>query len=277
MKTTVVANETAAWCVRIECTNGTTVRLTTYPFDLTMSNATVYLTDSGYEATAYQATSTMAPSAIDLEGIAGIAGISRDEIASGVFDGAKVLIFKTNFLSPVEDEEEVTAGWFGKATLEDEHYRIEGVSIVDALNESIAVTVTPGCRHTFGSQGYAECGIDLTTVDVTGTLTGITSSSVFRDSSRTEAADWFGAGTIRFTSGPNAGLKAFEIKSYAADGTITLHEPLYYVPTVGDAYVMTPGCRKTFAACVAHGNGINFGGFKDMPLKSTYTQIGTRF
>jgi uncharacterized phage protein (TIGR02218 family) len=277
MKTTVAPFDTAAWCVRIECTNGTTVRLTTYPHDLTMSNATVYKADGAYEETSYQATNSMAPSALDLEGLVGVSGITRAAIAAGIFDGARIKIFRCDFLSPQEDYEEVAAGFFGKTTLVDDRYTAEMMSLVDTLNQSTGLTTTPGCRHTFCSQGFAECGLDIADFTVTGTLTGVTSGSAFTDSARSEAADYFGAGTIRFTSGANAGLKPLEIRSHATGGVITTHEPFYYVPAVGDAYEMTAGCRKTRDACKAKGNILNFGGFPDLPLNSAYSKIGTKF
>ena len=73
MKTQVAPYETAVKCLRIECTNGLTVRLTRYPVDLVMSNATVYQSGTGYDFTGYSATATMSPSAIDLEGFLGFA------------------------------------------------------------------------------------------------------------------------------------------------------------------------------------------------------------
>ncbi len=272
MKSTVAPYATAAWCVRIECTNGTIVRLTSYPHDLTMSNATVYKTDYGYEPTAFSASSSMSPSAIDLEGIVAAAGISRDALASGVFDNARVYVFKTNFLSPVEDYEEVAAGFFGKATLMDDHYRIEGMSLVDALNQSVGKVYQAACSRTFGDAG---CTKSLASLTVSGTITSVTSSSVFRDSARTEAADWFGAGTIQFTTGNNAGLKPLEIKAYAADGTITLFETTYYPPLVNDEFDLIPGCRKRESDCRDKwGNIINFFGFTRIPTSSTYIKQG---
>ena len=271
MKSTVAPYETAAWCVRIECTNGTTIRLTTYPFDLTMSNATVYATDSGYEQTAYSSGTSMASSAIDITGFIGVSGITRDQIASGVFDNARVYIFKCNFLAPVEDYEEIAAGFFGKTTLQDDHYRIEGMGLVDVLGQSFGKLFTASCQHTPWDSG---CGISAASVTVTGTLTAVTSGYVFRDASRAEAADWFAAGTIQFTSGANAGLAPLEIKSYAADGTITLHESQYYPPQIGDAYSMVKGCRRRRADCKANSNIINFFGFPDMPQSGDYIRVG---
>lgn len=273
MKSTVAPYETAVWCVRIECINGLTVRLTAYPHDLTMNNAMVYKTDSGYEPTAFSATSSFSPSAMDLEGIIAVGGVSRDALASGVFDNARVYIFKTSFLAPVDDYEPVAAGFFGKTTLQDDHYKIEGMSLIDALNQSVGKVYQAACSRTFGDTG---CTKSLAALDVTGTLTSVTSAYVFRDAARAEAADWFGAGTIEFTSGANVGLKPLEIRSYSADGTITLFEPTYYVPVIGDAYIMIPGCRKREADCRDKWNNIiNFFGFTRIPTSSTYTQIGT--
>ncbi len=272
MKSTVAPYATAAWCVRIECTNGTIVRLTSYPHDLTMSNATVYKTDYGYEPTAFSASSSMSPSAIDLEGIVAAAGISRDALASGVFDNARVYVFKCDFLNPVEDYEEVAAGFFGKATLMDDHYRIEGMSLIDALNQAVGSIYQAACPRTLGDAG---CTVNLAAITVTGSLTSVTSSSVVRDSSRSEAADWFGAGTIHFTSGVNAGLKPLEVKDYAANGTVTTFEPFYYTPVIGDAYVLVPGCRKREADCRdKFSNIVNFFGFTRIPTSSTYTKFG---
>jgi uncharacterized phage protein (TIGR02218 family) len=271
MKSTVAPYQTAAWCVRIVTVSGLTIRLTTYPHDLTMSNATVYLTDAGYEQTAYSATTNFSPSAIDLTGIAGIAGITRDQIASGVFDNARVYVFKCDFLTPVEDYEPIGSGFFGKTTLEDDKYTIQGMSLIDALNQSVGKTYTAACSRTFGDSG---CTKDLTALDVVGAVNIVTSNRVIRDTSRAEAADYFAAGTIQFTTGNNAGLKPLEIKSYAADGTITVHEPFYYLPQVGDTFVMIPGCRKRLEDCRDKWNNvINFFGFSNIPTSSVYTQV----
>ncbi|WP_326526177.1 hypothetical protein, partial [Dokdonella sp.] len=65
MKTTVAPYETAVKCLRIECSNGLTVRLTRYPVDLVMSNGQVYQTGTGYDFTGYSATASLTPAAID--------------------------------------------------------------------------------------------------------------------------------------------------------------------------------------------------------------------
>lgn len=277
MKSQVAPYETAVLCLRIVCTNGTTIRVTRYPRDLTMSNGQVYQSGSGFDFSGYESTSGFSPSAIDLEGILGFAGVSREAVATGVFDNARAYLFACNFLAPVEDYEPIVASFLGKAALTDNGYRIEEMGLVDALNQSVGHTVSPMCDKPFGGQEFAGCKVALGPLTVTGTLTVVASDQQFTDASRAEAADYFAYGTIRFTSGANAGLKPLEIRQHLAGGVIQTFEPFYYVPAVGDAYEMIPGCRKRFSDCKDKwNNAINFGGFPYAPVSSVYGEIGTR-
>lgn len=277
MKTTVAPYSTSALCLRIVCSNGTTIRVTRYPTNLTMSNGQVYLTGSGFDFTGYESTSGFSPSAIDLEGILGFAGVTRDQVASGVFDGARAYLFACNFLSPVEDYEPIVASFLGKATLTDSGYRFEEVALVDALNQTVGHSYTPACPKTFGGQEFAGCKVALGPLTVSGTLTAVSNQRIVRDASRSEVADYFAYGTLQFTSGANAGLKPLEIKRHEADGTIETFEPFYYLPVVGDSYTLIPGCRKRLADCRDKWNNVlNFGGFTTIPTNTQYSDIGTR-
>ncbi|MCY1453134.1 hypothetical protein D9M71_701050 [compost metagenome] len=104
----------------------------------------------------------------------------------------------------------------------------------------------------------------------------MTSQYQFQDTSRAEVDDWFTAGQVMFTTGPNAGLKPIQIKQSTAGGQIICHEAFHYPIQVGDQYVMIPGCRKRRDEdCVGkYGNGPNFGGHPDMPTESQVGQVG---
>ncbi len=279
MKSTVADYRYRVLCMRIVPVAGSPIYLTDYPRDLTMSGHT-YLSTAGYQFTGYAGTAGFSPASIDIEGIAGASGLSRAAVGSGLFDGARCYVFATSWVSPVEDQEPIVCGIFGKTEMKDDRYYINGVSLIDALNQTIGQTYGAQCPKTFCGTEYAGCGVSLAANTVTGTLTSVTSASVFTSAARTEADDTFGAGTIRFTSGPNAGLKALEIKSFAG-GVITTYESAYYLPVAGNSYSMVRGCRKRMADCQARWNGtstfsniLNFGGFLWIPAGSTYAQVG---
>jgi uncharacterized phage protein (TIGR02218 family) len=277
MKTVVADYRFRCHGLRIECTNGLIVRLTDYPRDLTMGG-NLYQSDNGYQFTGSVSGTSMSPGAMDLDGIATITGIGRDQIASGVFDSARLYVFATSFKAPVEDEEPVGAAILGRTTLEDNRYRVEMMALIDALNQSVGRSYGPSCDKVFGGQTYAGCKVDLPAITVTGAITAVTSGSLFQDSARSEVEDYFGLGTIHFTTGANVGLKPLEIKAYLADGTIQTYEPAFYALEVGDEYVMVPGCRKRWQEdCKTKWNNvINFGGFPRVPATSQYQQIGAK-
>lgn len=264
-------------CVRIVPLWGDPVYLTDHVRDLTMNGHT-YLTQSGYQFTGQTSEHNMSPGVMDLSGIADIAGIDYNEIVSGVFDNARVFCFATTWRSPVEDEEPIGLAFMGKITLKDKRYTAELMMAIDALNQSVGKTYTPSCPKRFGGQEYAGCKVALGPITVTGAITSVTSNSVFADSARTEDDDWFGEGTIAFTSGANAGLKPQEIKIYTGTGgIITTHEAFHYPVEVGDQYALIPGCRKRQADCRDKWNNMpNFGGDSFVPTSSQYQDRGLR-
>lgn len=80
-------------------------------------------------------------------------------------------------------------------------------------------------------------------LSITGTLSHVTDKQICRDASRDEPADWFGEGELEWLTGNNAGITA-KVKTYAADGTITLALPMLSTVQVGDTYRLVAGCRK---------------------------------
>jgi hypothetical protein len=293
MKAHVADYATRVYCVRIEPANSAPiVRLAGYPVDLAMSNGEVYQTESGYEFSGYGSSSTFASSSIDLSGILQQGAIGQDALASGVYDNARVYLFATSWAAPIEDEEPLALMFWGKVDFADEKYKVQLMGAIDVLSQSTGRTYAPTCPWTLFDEtldGHvipvthsrcsgpraAQDGPLLASFKVAGTLTSVTDQYQFADSARAEAADWFAYGSIRFTSGPNAGLKPIQIKAFTAGGVILLHEAMFYLPEVGDAYEMIPGCRKDAATCKTKwGNKINFGGQDHVPAPSVYSQVG---
>jgi hypothetical protein len=168
MKSAVADYQTRVLCLRIVPVTGITVYMTDHPRDLVMSGHT-YISTSGYQFTGYDSRADFSPASIDIEGIAGVAGISRAAVASGVFDGARCYVFATTWTSPVEDQEPIVSGVFGKTTLLDDRFQIGGVSLIDALNQSVGQIYGAACPKTFCGQEYGGCMASLAANTVTGT------------------------------------------------------------------------------------------------------------
>lgn len=191
---------------------------------------------------------------------------TRADILAGRWDGARWWLYRYNWATPSQGAETYKRGSFGVVQPRPGCYVAEMRGLRQKLQQPIGNVTQPTCRNRLGD---AKCGINLTGspgFTVTGTLTSVTSQQVVRDSARTEAADWFAEGELTLTSGASAGLTV-KVKSYAADGTVTLALPLILGAEVGDAYSMIAGCRRRLAEdCVAKfSNAINFNGEPHVP------------
>lgn len=275
MKAHVAPYETAVRCGRVVCKNGTIIRLACYPFDLKMSNGQVYLAGSGFEYSGYTAEASFAASVIDLEGFVGFAGVTRDMIASGVFDGARAYYFTTDFLNPVEDEQADMKAIFGKTSMADDKYRIEIMALIDLLGQEQGLTHTAGCQKELGGMEYGGCKVNLAPLTVSATVTHVPAANQIRCSALTQPADWFGWGYATFTSGDNAGLARIRIDAHAADGTLTLMDAPYHAVPVGTTLDLIPGCRGRLEDCRDKFLNIRrFGGDPWIPQSSEYKKIG---
>lgn len=278
MKPYVVPWRRAIPCIRITCQNGLVIRLARYPVDMTMSNGQIYI--HGYDFSGFMAGSGFSPSAVDLSGLIGF-GTTEVGLVSGVFDSARAKIFFVDWSNPVEDAEPVFQGILGKIRIEDSKYKCEVMHLVDCYNQTVGETHPATCKKEFGGQEWygttAGCRKDLGPLTKTGTITFVNTQLHFRDENNLEPLDYHGLGKIWFTTGPNVGIPARMIKDFD-QGWFLLFEgnPFPYPITVGDAYIATPGCRKTIHDCVAWDNILNFGGYHHLPGPNVLKQQGTK-
>lgn len=265
MKPAVAPYAHPLYCMRIECVNGTIVRMTEFPEDVEMDGET-YRSDTGYEFTGMNSGTTLAPGVVDLTSFVGISPeITIASIQSGIFDGARVFIFATDWAAPQEDEEPIMKGLFGKTSITDSQYTTECMQLIDLLNTTIDDEHPALCPLIFGGQEHGGCHVDVDALEVTGTLTAVTDQYTFADNTLGESDDYFGAGELAFTSGANAGIKAQRVKSYTASGgALVMNEAFPFPPQVGDSFTLRPGCRKRLVDCrdkwnnVARRRGFDF-------------------
>ena len=98
----------------------------------------------------------------------------------------------------------------------------------------------PTCPWVFGD---ANCTFNRTTIAVNSTVNSASGSVITCGLS--QGVGYFNNGTIKFTSGANAGISR-SVKYYTP-GNIQIVAPFPLTPANGDAFTITPGCTKNYA------------------------------
>lgn len=102
----------------------------------------------------------------------------------------------------------------------------------------------PTCPFVFGD---SNCGFDRSTIAVNSSVISSTGSLI--NCSLSQAAGAFNNGTIKFTSGQNAG-QFRSVKSWIP-GTVQVVAPFPVPPLPGDTFTITPGCTKNFSGATS--------------------------
>jgi len=121
------------------------------------------------------------------------------------------------------------------------------------------------CRHLLFD---AQCTLNAASYAVGGTvLAGSTASVVQATPATPGGSGNYALGQIVFSSGRNAGFRRM-VTSWDRVSAFQLLYPLPYVPAVGDAFTIYPGCDKSLGGggCAGFGNTVNFGGEPYVPL-----------
>jgi uncharacterized phage protein (TIGR02218 family) len=243
---------TLAWGIKITRKDAQVFGWTSHQRDVTIS-AVLYQAGPG----------------LDVATLATSAGLAVDnsemtvlDILSGKWDGAAYELFRFDWTQAAPVRDVLQVGTLGPMQPRRGAYVVELRGLQQYLQQPVGSVSTKTCRARLGD---ALCTVDLTPFTVTGTLTGVTSQTVFTDTARTEADDYFAEGVFTWTGGDNSGL-SFKVKAYASD-TFTLSVPPVAAVQVGDTYSVIAGCRKRLDEdCVTKfSNAVNFQGEPHRP------------
>lgn len=289
-----VMQDTTRWaiCIKVFEDDSDAVRLTSHDRNLTVSLSSDPLGLSGEYTTVYTAnpteirgTADMAVDNLEVDALLDAAGITRQDIRTGVFDDVRYVIFITKWDAPTDSGIVLKRGVVGNIRdfLEDlATFELRGFK--QYLAQTITQAAGPTCRYILGD---ANCGVDLSLYEQTGEVIGVTSQrriiEATLDGSEQDAG-WFTGGVLTWTSGANAGL-SIEIKSDAGSGAFTFLEPVPFDIAITDTFTATPGCNKSLAVSdgVASGdcavkflNVVNFGGEPFMPSQNSLVEAPNR-
>ncbi len=201
--------------------------------------------------------------AIDTASIVGVldsAAIDADELARGLWDGARVDLYKVDWSAPAL-RVHLFAGRFGEARRGANAFEIELRGLAAPLNVPVGRVFSRFCDADLGD---ARCGVSLEDFTGAGVVTELVSARAFRASGLSAFVDgWFSKGRVAFADGA-----MFEVSTHRAEAGAALIELLDAPPALalGQSFSITAGCDKRFATCGAKfANALNFRGFPAMP------------
>jgi uncharacterized phage protein (TIGR02218 family) len=103
--------------------------------------------------------------------------------------------------------------------------------------------------------------------------TGSSSLIINLNTALPNAAPYYDAGFITFTSGQNQGL-SFSIAKQLSTTQLQLSSPVFLPITVGDAIGVYPGCAKDYVTCdTKFGNKLRFSGCRNVPEPERAVQL----
>ncbi len=248
-----VTTLTVCWAVTRG--DGVVIRGTQHDRDLTIASgvyAGTYLTAAAIRNSDISTSSDLSPDNSEVEGFATADGFLTDlkaaDIEAGLFDDASLVIFVCNWAAPDDGQVRIPGATLGNIQRVSEgKYTAEVRGLAQHLTQPILRTYADTCNAELAD---ARCGVDISALLITATVTAVTSRRRFdcfllTDSSSGVAGD-YALGKLVGLTGANAGYTR-RVKQDAVGalfGALEMHEVFPVAPEVGDTFTLYPGCNK---------------------------------
>lgn len=194
-------------------------------------------------------------------------GITRDILAAGDLNRAKVEIFTANYKALAMGQLIEYTGFIGRTDEEGDLWRAE-VRPLTSIAQAQVGRLT-GARCDVKRLGDARCTVNLNApsagdglaIKVTGTLSAVVAATRVRASALSQGTDYFEL--LKFTSGALAG-REYEVREFdAVNKEFILRHAMHRLPSVGDAFTATRRCNRDPVDCRAKfANIINYRGHR---------------
>lgn len=233
----------------------------------------VFKHTSGLSVSKLQHPSDVEPSNVEADIFIKDSSIKETDIEAGVWDHAAFTLFITNGDDLRMGQIIYQTGFFGKFEQTGSRYRVELRGINEALAQTIGRVTEELCDADYGD---ARCGLNLVARGEihTGTLTSVTNQFTFRDTGRSEGAEYFDNGRGQWLTGLNAGFP-FHVDTWTnTTKEFKLRSAAPFLPVIGDTYTVNRGCKKRKVPdCLDRLNVINFRGTPDVPTQSEFITL----
>ena len=253
---------TLCYCWRVERTDGVVQGFTEHDRDLTFDSVT-FLASSGFTASRVQQNLGLAVDNLSLQGALDSNTLNEDDLASGRYDGAEVVLYYVDFTN-VANRIIVSRGSIGEVKREETRFTAEFRSLAHALAQKTGRTYQRFCNATVGD-ARCKVNLSLSTYQGTGAITAVSGRFLTVSGLTGFANRWFEHGLLTFTSGSLDGL-SFEVKAQTSTTKIEIWQNPPSPILVADAFTITAGCRQDNITCrTKFNNLVNFRGFPFMP------------
>ena len=265
---------TLCWCWRVTRRDGSVFGFTDHDRDLAF-DGTTFEAASGFSASEMKEAVGLSVDNLEVESALSSLRLEEVDIIAGLYDDARIEIFRLNWQQPAE-RALVRTGSLGEVTRSGSVFRAEVRGLSHYLQQPTGRLYQYACDAALGDH---RCTVDLSLAAyrATGSITALLGDRRYAISGASSFdAQWFARGLLTFSSGANTG-RSFEIKRHEAAATVVSIE-LWQAPSaavsIGDTIAVTAGCDKQPGTCAAKfANMVNFRGFPHMPGNDFVTSV----
>ncbi len=260
-----VGATTLCTCWRITRHDGVVQGFTDHDRDLIVDGAT-YAALSGLESTSFEAPLGLAVGGADVSGALSAASLSESDLGNGLYDGARVEIFRVDWSAPALHVL-LEAGVIGEVRRTEHAFVAELRSLAHELDQETGRLFQSSCDADLGD---GRCRFVFSQAPFVTDVALLAGSGAMELRVASDSADegWRRGGVIEMLTGANAGARTSVKEHRRASGvdSLLLWSALAAPPMAGDLVRLHAGCDKSFSTCrVKFGNGANFRGFPHMP------------
>ncbi len=250
--------ETVATFWRVLRRDGVTLGFTTHDRDLWIDGV-CHRATPGMVPSAIRKSADFEPDSAEVQGALSHDSISAEDLASGRFDGARVLIGLVDWESG--ESHVLYSGAIGSVSEEADGFTAELQSRKAELARDPVPRTSPSCRAAFCGPGCTLSAARFT--HATQTVTADAAANAITFAAGPILADLVG-GSLRWLDGPHAGL-TMGITGESGTG-IMLDTPLDPAIVPGTRIELREGCDRTLETCATRfANAANFQGEPFLP------------
>jgi uncharacterized phage protein (TIGR02218 family) len=246
-----------AFCWRLERRDGVTIGLTSHDRPLQAAGLR-YAPAPGMTPSAILRGGDPRADLAEVQGALSSAALSETDLHAGRWDGARAVLYLTEWTEPGVLWLELARGTLGSVGQADGYYTVALQGAGAVLAQPVAPLTSPTCRARLGD---GDCGVDLRGVQHVAQLAEIDGESMRFSGLE---AGLYPFGSLRWLTGSSAGLVQMIVDQSGDMLMLAEVPPLPVMP--GALALLTQGCDKRLATCAGRFfNAVNFRGEPFLP------------